>query len=446
LFDPDVGGWFRMKRKIRRPVLGLIVVFVIVIPDSAFAADLPSDVIALARAKNQFRKDTGTSANCACIETISRSVRKPKSGKFTDEDQVHLEVTQIGDREWFSWPGGDRFENDPAALVGQGLVSSGEFLTNARAALLNSAGRVRFEAAEEMAGRAALRYSFRIPSAFSRMTVGDEKSIDTVDEAGKFWIDAATNDLLQVVVSGENIPATSDIASVSSLVRFQYLKLSDSDARVLFPQMAETRMEFRDGRGSRNVVQFAQCRKYQGEASIVSGDAATLAVPPRELAPLRPLPGGLLLSMRLNTAIRPGMAAGEPIRATVDAPVRLKGVTLIEKGALARGRIRMLERVPPGGSAWAVSVEFNAIDAGGERYRFMAFLEGMGKVEGMERELSTTAPTTNAQAMVGGLRRFQTESTAIEEIPGVGSFFMNRPDFVVPEGTTMLWRTFERGR
>jgi hypothetical protein len=374
------------------------------------------------------------------VETIVRQVRKSKSQRFTALDTVHLEVTQIGDREWFSWPGGDRFENDPATLVGQGLVSSGEFLTHARTALTDSAEVVRFKTAEEVAGRPALRYAFRIPSAFSGFTVSDERSRDTVGESGVFWIDAANYELLQVSVAAENIPGTSDIAAVDSLVRYQYVD-QDGGGRTLFPEQAETRMQFRSGRESRNTVQFAQCRRYQTESTMLSDATEARSAPPPEAAPLRTMPGGALLHMRLETPIHSGMPVGQPITAVLDEDVRVKGETPAPTGSKVVGRLRMLERYTGGGVDWAVSLEFNQIVAPNGRFRFMALLEQIGPLPGLVQQLTSTKRTMDVQTIVGRRQQYSFESTTIAPVPGVGSFFMHQPAFEVPAGTPMTWRT-----
>jgi hypothetical protein len=64
---------------------------------------LAPEVLALARASRLVRETVAALANCVCLESVSRS-RTDKSGKVkqNERDTLQIEVTTIGDREWFS--------------------------------------------------------------------------------------------------------------------------------------------------------------------------------------------------------------------------------------------------------------------------------------------------------------------------------------------------------
>jgi len=87
---------------------------------------LAPEILALSRASRQVRQTVAALANCACLESMTRG-RVSKKGKAAenDRDTLQIEVTMIGKREWFSWPGReDAFVENPGELVGYGLISS----------------------------------------------------------------------------------------------------------------------------------------------------------------------------------------------------------------------------------------------------------------------------------------------------------------------------------
>jgi hypothetical protein len=65
--------------------------------------------------------------------------------KRNEHDALQLEVSTIGDREWFSWPGRENaFVEDPAALVGFGLMTSGQLTSTLKTVFLDGFARWQF--------------------------------------------------------------------------------------------------------------------------------------------------------------------------------------------------------------------------------------------------------------------------------------------------------------
>jgi len=93
-------------------------------------------------------------------------------------------------------------------------------------------------------------------------------------------------------------------------------------------------------------------------------------------------------------------------------------MVVISKGAKAVGRIRMLERNTGRDAAWAVSVEFRQIVAAGARYRFLAYLEQIGPVPGLFRDLTSTRNTADAQPMTGDCAAGSSNRPVSKPFPG----------------------------
>lgn len=99
------------------------------------------------------------------------------------------------------------------------------------------------------------------------------------------------------------------------------------------------------GQANRNRVQFTSCRQFTGQSVLSFADPApvepTAKVPEQELR----LPPGVTVNLRLTEDIDlEKIAIGDPVSALLDADVKLKGRTLLPKGAVVSGRLSRMER------------------------------------------------------------------------------------------------------
>ena len=102
----------------------LFVVGLVAIP--ARAAELEAVV-------SKMREQLAQIPDYSCSETIERKLfQTRRRGRFESIDRNRVEVAVVGDRELFSWPGADEFEERPLAeMVGAAVPSSGEFASHA---------------------------------------------------------------------------------------------------------------------------------------------------------------------------------------------------------------------------------------------------------------------------------------------------------------------------
>ena len=117
----------------------------------------------LAAFQQQVRQDMTNIPNYTCLETIERTHREPHSRNFKPIDTVRLEVSMVGGKELFAWPGSRQFEDQPVtAMVTGGAIGSGLFATFAHNLFVAGKGALQYAGEEKLEGRNAVRYDFHL--------------------------------------------------------------------------------------------------------------------------------------------------------------------------------------------------------------------------------------------------------------------------------------------
>lgn len=75
-------------------------------------------------------------SNFTCEVTIERFTRSSPRAKFQPSDRVRLEVSYVGGREFFRWPGGELFAEEDVTRLVAGTISNGDFAQHAKALLI----------------------------------------------------------------------------------------------------------------------------------------------------------------------------------------------------------------------------------------------------------------------------------------------------------------------
>src|ERR1044071_8903113 len=94
-----------------------------------FAAD---DGDLLPRIRDHMRGYLARLPDYTCRVTIERSGRRNARTAFELTDRLRLEIAYANGREYYAWPGDDRFENGIDGLPHRGLVSEGSWALHAR--------------------------------------------------------------------------------------------------------------------------------------------------------------------------------------------------------------------------------------------------------------------------------------------------------------------------
>ena len=406
-------------------------------------------MLALSRASRAVRESVSALSNCVCLESISRA-RIDKKGNLKQEERpIEIQATTIGDREWFSWPGStNTFVQNPASLVGFGLMGSGELTSNLKTVFLGGFAHNRFRCAGSFQGRPGYQYDYSVSAAFTHYILTTAHASVSCGMQGSFWIDPRTGELLALSTDATEIPPDFGIQSAHTEV--SYVPMYLAEQRVVLPQTALMRVDHADGSASINRVAFSHCRPYAATSSI-SFDEPPANTPVPAGQPVShesaPLPAGMTLLMRLAEPINAHTAAGQRIALIMEAGASSHGDLMVAKSARVEARVRWIETTACPEPCLLVALELLSVTAadGTARpvYARLDTVRPESKVAlkvSSERHTSTEGPF--------GWRRTQTTDLSIEvpEIPGVGSFFVRTLNLVTPHDFLMTWVTNSPGR
>ena len=375
-------------------------------------AGLPPGTLLLSRIKRHIQEEMSRLPDYTCLETAERYTKAgPKSG-WKPLDTLRLEVLDSGDKELYAAPNAHGFQRDhPGSFTDTGMTNTGIFALFLRNLLVNGNGICRFGGEEEIDGRRAARYDYKVPLLQSGMHVQLGSSRGVVASKGSFWADLESLDLLRVTIEADDIPPGLPLTSSFSTI--DYARMRIGDRSVLLPQTAEEHLVETNGVEARNVIDFTHCQEFHAESAVrfdTPGPPAAplvIGLPPSE-APAEQIPEGLAVTIALAAEIHGGDPVGTAIEGRVIGNVLLKRAVGVPAGAVVRGRIR---RIAP----QAVELEFTEIEVAGAPLRFFAELEAVDAPASVDRKAAV--------------------------LPGVGAISVPAAPFPLPRGFRMVWRT-----
>ena len=381
------------------------------------ADDLPPELIRLARFKQKIRQDLAQVPNYTCLETMKRSLRAPRSNSFKPLDTIRLEISSVDGKELLAAPGAGRFEDkNLTSFVSTGTIANGMFALDAHNVFVNNTAAYDYHGEENLNGRRAIRYDYRIPQFLSRYNIKVPGGSATVATRGSFWFDPISLDLLRLDVSGDEMPV--ELGLTEYVVRTYYAREHVANSDALLPQRAELVLTHFDGESSRNVITFSACHEYGSESTIsFEASAEPKPEPPKARAREMHLAAGLLVPVALETAISSKSASvGDAVRARVRRDVRRGGELVLPAGALISGRIRSLERYSTPEPYFLMGIEFSEVEWQNTHAPFLGEL----------------VDSHSEQAARAG------------DIPGVGTLHIPGSSFHCAPGFRMLWRTLDQ--
>lgn len=209
-----------------------------------------------------------------CRMTIERSARRSAEEPFDTLDTVHLEVSYVGGREMFAFPGAAGFEEKSIEeMVRGGTIGTGSFALHARSVFLGEATRFTYAGVTIEQGRTGIQFDFRVPRAGSRYLIraGGEPAV--VGYRGSFRVDAETLDLIRLQVEADDIPSSLPVTRSGETM--EYARARIGAAEFLLPRASELIVRHASGAENRNRICFEGCRQYTGESVIrFSGGSA----------------------------------------------------------------------------------------------------------------------------------------------------------------------------
>jgi hypothetical protein len=409
----------------RRLLIGLLLLAPV------FADDAWDKVLLLQKVKRQIAAGVKRLPDYTCLQTSERYRRK--AGETQQErrvDTLVLEVLNAGEKELYASPGDHSFRGEaPAAFAGHGMSGTGSFGLFLRTLFVNDNGMFQFRGEENLRGRKALRWFFRVPSTLSGYTVHLDFSYGKVGMTGSFVVDAETLDLMRLVVSGDEIPPNLQLLSVTQTVDYAPTRIGPRDE--VLPQSATMRMIQESGEQSRNVVEFTHCQSFlvESKLSFFAPDDPAKAPPPPE--PPRPITDGLTVTIELTGPITTAHTVGGLIEGRVLGEVRDGRRLVAEAGSAVRGRLRRLEMLD---GSWAVGLEFTDVETVAGPARFYANLVDIEK--GHNSTFMLRVPVQDRIRRPG---RTAQDEFYLPYLPGVAQFFV--PQLPLPKGFKTVWKT-----
>jgi len=361
--------------------------------------------------------------NYTCLETIERSQRW-RGRPLTLVDRIRLDVGVVDGKELFSWPGEDSFEDEAIQnIVPGGAINNGNFGTDAKRLFGSDAARFRWAGQQKLNGAAALRWDYVVDRRRGGYVVeaGDQKAV--VGTHGSVWVNPGTLDVLRLEVLADDIPVSTKVRRVSSVIDYSRAKIGESE--FLLPRDSRLRVLRADLTESVNIVRFSDCHEYAGASRLVEDESAA-AVPAVTAPATISLPGGAVLAMELETPIRAQTSAiGDRLIFGLKNAVKVGGTVVFDKGAVVRGRLTLLRRSARG-EGYLVGVKLLDVESGLKRATVNAALR-----------LSSFHDTD-------GDRRLVRASNARGDLGSV--FFQIGDDFQMKRGETLFWHTVAAGR
>lgn len=295
-------------------------------------------------------------------------MQDPKSGRkhrITSAEPLTLEIAHIGGKELFAWPGEGPFESrSAAAMVGGGLTDTGGFSAFARSIFVDNdscyqtVAVVKFRGKEDWRGRDAVRYDYSVGSFLAGYTVRTLSGTAKLGYSGSFWVDPQTNDLFELAVRADGIPAYLDVAEVLTVIDCGNTKPGGSPA-LLLPQSVRTSMRYTSGDVSENLTDFTNCRQFTAESSISFDPLPEDARRPAQNIETITLPPGLMIATRLVTAVDATAArVGDPVSARVETAASARHRVWLPEGAILHGRVRRVEKFASPAESVLIGLEF----------------------------------------------------------------------------------------
>ncbi|MCB9383708.1 MAG: hypothetical protein H6509_03765 [Bryobacterales bacterium] len=398
----------------------------------------------LERAKEAMRERLASTPNYTCVLEIDRSVYPgAATGRFRSKELARLEVSVVGGRENFAWPGESTTQELLEKLLGPGLSSTGEFSAHGRSTFLDPRSRIERLPEDRQKEAGQVGYSYRVPLEASRYVVaGGEKGARSEYE-GEFWVERESGQLVRFDVRVPQAPETSGVRRIASFVLYEQRQVSGR--AVWLPSEAQIVVESAAGRSFRNDLRFLDCRAFQAEATIRFDDADAGAS--EDSGPVRhaDAPAGLELAMELGTGFDSESArAGDPFEAQLLRAAPEKGEAVLPKGARVSGRVRRLAVIDGGtgrGARRVTTFTLELLDV-----RWPGYCAPVSATLVMVDKIPRMAPVNPdglqlPKAFFNSDRALGFRTAARLSATGEGTFVVLGEKYTIPPGARMRWRT-----
>jgi hypothetical protein len=241
--------------------------------------ELPEWVLMLSRVKRQARAAFTGIPNYACEETIQRFARRPRTPGFKELDTLRFEVAVVDGKELYARRGAGQFGDvDVLKTISEGAIGTGSFSTVGRNLFVYDHARVTATAKEKLGDLDTIRFDFETSAMFAGNQISSGGASANTAVRGSYWADAATLDIVRIEEDAAEIPMFLGVTQEATVVDYRRIPIGSSKA--LLPARAELTMANSDGRRTRNITEFSNCRQYGSESTIHFGEPETVPITP----------------------------------------------------------------------------------------------------------------------------------------------------------------------
>jgi hypothetical protein len=393
---------------------------------------LPHEVLMLSRIRARVRQALDRLPDCTCVETVAR-YHKTAGKELKFMDNVVFQVLFSGDKELFASPGDTHWEKTPFSLVSSGMLGTGLFALHLRSVFLDNQSLIRYHGMEEPGGRSQARFDFSISRMLSGYTITHGSVSAVAGISGSFWADPATYDVRRLEFHAEDLPLELLYADVFTGISYERVRVGETEQ--LLPQSADLRTVGIDGEENRNTIEFTHCQGFRTESTLTfepPAPAEAAAPAPKQTTTREGiLPPELRVTVALTSGLDNHSAVGTLVDGKLVDDVVLKGKILVAAGATVRGRVRRLEHYD--GGYFIVALEFTTIQTPTQNLQFYAGLLDLDRPEGVATVLTVDRRSSDTA-------QFRTRIST-PDLPGVGTFFVRGPRFLLPPGFKTVWKT-----
>lgn len=373
-----------------------------------------------------------------CRATVERFSRTGAEQSWQKIDTLRLDMAVVGEREMYSLAGGRGFDSRPLVnFVTRGTIGNGQLALLARHVFLTSAATLTYREETEQDGHAAYEYAYDVPREHSSYHLRLGVNESTVPFQGRFWIDRATLDLIELDVQAYDIPESLGIAEADTELR--YARAAFDGANVLLPDFGTLTVVATNGDANMNRSRIDSCRHYRADSAItfaveqpVNSGESDRTVP--EARPMPTIPSGAEIELALDAPIDPAIAkVGDTVRAVVVRDIKNGETVVVPKGAEADFQLVRLNRTAMPFPVYEIGLAFEDLSISGHSLAVTATMQ-RAPTRGLVKRSKSLDPTFSRE-------RVNRLKILVPEVKrGEGMLEWDARKGAVPAGLRMKWR------
>jgi len=234
--------------------------------------------------------------NYVCLQTTERLHATGAKAKPKLRDTVKLDVAHVGNKEMYSWPGRNMFDDSQLRdVVNTGLVGTGAYASQMIDILFGPGTQFRWVGKEKLGAREVLRWDFTVPKAQSDWNVemstrqsSARMDLDThrvqndshaaknsrkatVGAEGSLWADARTLQVARMVAHATQFPARFPLKAITRSIDYASVRIGARD--VLLPSAVEDAVQEGSHAFDINRSHLGQCREYSTSSTLTFDEA-----------------------------------------------------------------------------------------------------------------------------------------------------------------------------